>query len=323
MQYMLLNIFTNFLDKFNSVFNDDFYSAVPLDYIFIITIAIFILTIFLVFITLILPLFKPSSSKLYKRYLFLRDEMKKIDKIYSNRQITFDEYVSMQFLNAQEYYKIVKILSRDDNFKSKLQSYTLQDNYNKSYAPAPRASKAIKPLTKEEVRTKQIDKLSKMLKPKADKYTKEDIYGALVYEGFERGFILDVLKKLVSLGVKFSEKQAALENKNELSDSINNFFGSGEGKYDIGTSESISFKKEDKKSLFKEDDARKTLDFENVNDVDFTFKDQKDSKKEVVREKKPGFFKRLFSFKSKPKEKPSINEIDNILKNIEQEIKIK
>jgi len=311
---MILNIFLNLLDNFKENLTSDVYSAVPLDYIFIFVIAIFILTVFLVFITLILPLFRKSSSKLYKRYLYLRDEMKKIDQVYSSKKITFDEYVSMQFLNAQEYYKIVKILSKDKEFKSKLKSYTLKDNFDRSSTSLPK-----RPLSKEEIREKQINKICQVLRPNASRYTKEDIYGVLVYEGFERDFILEILKKLISQGIVFSKKIAEHKDKDELAISLNKFFEEGGSEYKGDTSESISFKKENKdKSFFKDESTRKPLDFKNVNDVDFTF-DKVSKKEDLVKEKKPGFFKRLFSFKSK--EKPSINEIDNILKNIEEEIK--
>jgi len=212
---MILAIFTKFIENFNNNVKDSLYDIIPLNYIFIFVIIIFVLVAILVFSTLILPLFKKSSKRLYKRYLFLRDEMKRVDTLYSQKKIIFDEYVSLQFQNAQEYYQIVKILSSDPKFKSKLQSYTLQDNLSNPKPPSR------KPLTKEEKDLQQIEKLTSVLKPRASDFTKEDIYSVLLYEGFEENIIQSVLKALVSQNVTFS-KISSTENKKDLSSFLDN-----------------------------------------------------------------------------------------------------
>ncbi|MDD4049396.1 MAG: hypothetical protein PHX47_00110 [Candidatus ainarchaeum sp.] len=309
---MILAIFTKFIENFNNNVKDSLYDIIPLNYIFIFVIVIFVLVAILVFSTLILPLFKKSSKRLYNRYLFLRNEMKRVDTLYSQKKIIFDEYVSLQFQNAQEYYQIVKILSSDPKFKSKLQSYTLQDNLSKPTPPLKR------PLTKEEKDLQQIEKLTSVLKPKASNFTKEDIYSVLLYEGFEENIIQGVLRALVSQNVIFS-KVSSTENKKDLSSFLDNLIKGKESdlKNQGETSQSISFDKNKDNEFFKEDFKRKELNFDNIKDVDYTFKVEEE------KEEKVGFFKRLFGKKKKPPVKASITEVDSILKNIEKELKTK
>jgi len=318
---MILNIFTDLASNFNSNISSDFYNALPLNLIFFVIIIIFGLTIFLIFSFLILPLFKRSPEKLYKKYLYLRDEMQKIDDQYSAKKIIFDEYVSLQFLNAQEYYAIVKQLAANPDFKSKLKGYTLKDNFEKS-SSSFRQSAPVK-LTPNEMEKKQVDKLCEVLKPKASMYTKEDIYAVLLSDGFSNKLIESVIRELINQNVVFSKKASSPEVKKDLSLFLDNLFESksDESNKSVSKEDDISGVMSNKKetsTLFEKDFKRKELNFDKVEDVDYTFKSDVDVKK------KPGFFKRLFSiFKKKevPVKKPSITEIDNILKNIESEIK--
>ncbi len=308
---MLLNIFSELINNFNSNINSNFYDAIPLDFIFVFIIVIFILASFLLISFILVPIFRSSPKRLFKKYLLLRDELERIDNLYSQKKILFDEYVSMQFLNIQEYYSIIKILSKNPEFKSKLKVYSLKKNdsdLNKNKVEKPR------PLSKEDILEKQINKLCDVLKGKANKFSKEDVYSVLLYEGFDERIINSVLKRLLNSGVTFSQKSTS--DKKDLSLFLNNLFdGQGVSK-NLSTSESILL--DDKKSgeLFKDDFKRKELNFDKISDVDYTFK------KEVEKESKPGFFKRLFSFKKK-KETPTITEIDRVLKNIELELKNK
>ncbi len=315
---MILNIFNDLVVIYNENIKDSFMNAISLDFVFIFIIVIFALILLLVFIVLILPLFKPSPAKLYRKYLYFRDEMKRVDALYSQKKIIFEEYVSQQFINAQEYYRVVKILSSDPNYKTKLQSYTLQDNQDKSKSVVSSTRK----LTTEEMRLKQINKLCEVLKPKAAFYSKEDIYSVLLYEGFEEGLIREVLKQLINQNVVFSKQSSS--NRQDLSLFLNDLIkGKGAANFkNINTSESISFEKKETNSFFKDDFKRKELNFDKIDDVDYTFK----TEPVIIKEERPGFFKRLFGIGKKKevvKPKPSINEIDGILKNIEQEIKTK
>lgn len=314
---MILNIFNDLVVIYNENIKDSFLNAISLDFVFIFIIVIFALILFLVFIVLILPLFKPSPAKLYRKYLYFRDEMKRVDALYSQKKIIFEEYVSQQFINAQEYYRVVKILSSDPNYKKKLQSYTLQDNFDKSKSVP--SSSSIK-LTSEEIRLKQINKLCEILKPRASLYSKEDIYSVLLYEGFEESLIRAVLKQLINENVLFSKQSSS--NRQDLSLFLNDLIKGKEAANfkNINTSESISFEKKEANSFFKDDFKRKELNFDKIDDVDYTFK----TEPVIIKEEKPGFFKRLFGIgKKKEVSKPSLNEIDGILKNIEQEIKTK
>ena len=318
---MILSIFTDLASNFNSNISSDFYNALPLNLIFFIIIIIFGLTIFLIFSFLILPLFKRSPEKLYKKYLSLRNEMQKIDDQYSAQKIIFDEYVSLQFLNVQEYYAIVKKLATNPDFKSKLKGYTLKDNFEKSYS-SYKKSVPVK-LTPDEMEQKQITKLCEVLKPKASMYTKEDIYAVLLSDGFSNKLIESVISELINQNVVFSKNASSTEVKKDLSLFLDHLFESKRDKSNkpVSKDEDISGVMSNKKepaTLFEKDFKRKELNFDKVEDVDYTFKS------DVNVKKKPGFFKKLLSiFKKKEMadKKPSITEIDNILKNIESEIK--
>lgn len=316
---MILNIFSEIVEIFNENIKDSFLNAISLDFIYISIFIIFLLVIFLLFSFLILPLFKPSPERLYRKYLFFRDEMKRIDLLYSQKKIIFEEYVSMQFINAQEYYKVVKLLSSDKNYKSKLQAYTLQDNQLKSNNYQTTTRK----LNSEEIFEKQKNKLCDILRPKVSNYSKEDIYSVLLYEGFDDNLIKAVLRKLISENVIFSKSSNTSENKKDLSLFLNDLIRGKEAANfkNLKTSESISFEKRDRDDFFKDDLKRKELNFNSIDEVDYTFK-----KEELIIPEKPSFFKRLFSvFKKKeePTKSPSITEVDNILKNIEKELKTK
>jgi hypothetical protein len=307
---MILNIFSELISNFNSNINNEFYNAIPLDFIFIFIILIFVLASFLLISVVLVPLFRASPSRLYEKYLFLREELERIDQLYAQKKILFDEYVSMQLLNAQEYYSIIKTLSKHPEYKSKLKGYSLKNNdvdSNKTEVKKPRK------LSKEEITEKQINKLCEVLKPKVNNYSKEDVYSVLLYEGFDEYIINSVLRKLLNLGVTFAEHSTS--NKKDLSLFLNNLFDGGESSRDLNTSEKILLNNNQTNDFFKDDSKRKELDFDKISDVDYTFK-------APVEEEKPSFFKRLFSFKKK-KEKPTITEIDKVLKNIESELKNK
>ncbi len=320
---MILNIFTDLFNNFSSNISSDLYNALPLNFIFFVIILIFGLSIYLVFSFLILPLFKRSPVKLYKKYLSLRYEMKRIDDAYSAKKIIFEEYVSMQFLNAQEYYHIVKLLADNPEFKSKLKGYTLKDNFDRSSTKSSYSSPAVK-LTSQDIERKQINKLCTVLKPKALIYSKEDIYAILLSEGFSNNLIESVIKELINQNVVFSKVASSTAGKKDLSLFLDNLFESKIDKSKTVNKENdissvMNNTSAEHHGLFENDFKRKELNFDKVEDVDYTFKSDVS-----LENKKFNFFKRIFSiFKKKEASvpKPTITEIDDILKNIESEIK--
>ncbi len=317
---MILNIFAEIFENFNQNIGKELYGVVPIDFILIFIIAMCALIFILIILVFIFPVFKRSDARLFQKYLELRDEMARIDKDYSEHKMLFKEYVSKQFYNAQEYYKLVKILSSNEKYKEKLKNYTLKENFDKlnQIDKDTIKNKNYKKLSNEELISLQVKKLAAILRPKASKFTKEDIYAVLVYEGFNDIVIKRVLQELIYSKVDFSKVHSSLENREDLSFTLNNFFEGNQTNTfkDLKTSESISFDNKDLKKQIHDDKFKyKSVDFDNISDVD------KDYKSERLNKEKPGFFKRLFKKKEKPK--PTLNEIDNIFKNIEQELKKK
>lgn len=298
------------------------YNTIPIEYVYVFIIAIFILILFLLFI-FIFSLFKRSPEKLFRRYLFLRGEMKKIDDLYSKKELLYTEYLSMQFINLQEFYDIIKKLKDNPVYKPKLQNYSVKYVKDEKYTSptVPKPEKQM-PLTKEDTDKKQIDKLVEILKPKANLYTKEDIYGVLLSEGFDKEIIDPVIKSLADQEVVFSKTNSSVENKQKLSLSIDNFFQGTREVKPTKTSYSIFDKKEEKHGLFEDDFKNKNINFNKIDAVDYKLKKEKE---EIV--EKPNLWGKITSvFKKKKEEKKeihSVDEIDNIFKNIENELKNK
>jgi hypothetical protein len=315
---MILNIFEIFKENMSS----GLYNTIPIEYIYVFIIAIFVLILFLLFV-IFFPLFKRSPEKLYRRYLFLREEMRRIDDSYSRKELLYTEYVSMQFINLQEFYAIIKKLKDNPIYKPKLQNYSVkyvkdQNNYNSQNI---QKTKPV-PLTKEDTDKKQINKLVDILKPKVNLYTKEDIYAVLLSEGFQKDIIDPVIKSLSEQNVSFSKITSSDENKQKLSLSIDNFFQGTRDTKPTQTSYSIFDKKEEKSDLFQKDFKNKEINFNKIDAVDYKLKKEKEDVLE-----KPSFWSKISSvFKKKKEEEKQVHsadEIDNIFKNIENELKNK
>lgn len=314
---MLLNIFEIFKENMSS----GVYNTIPISYVYVFIIATITLIIFLLFIILF-PLFKRSPEKLYRRYLFLREEMAKVDDKYSKKKLLYTEYLSMQFLNMQEFYDIIKKLKEIPEYKTKLQNYTFKNDFKEpvssSYVPI---KKPVVKLTEEESNKKQVEKLVTILKPKVNLYTKEDVYGVLIAEGFSKEITENVLTNLSKEDVKFSNINSSSLNKKELSLSIDNFFdGTRSTTGKSKTSYSIFDKPEYKKDIFKDDFKTKEMNLNKIEDVESKVKKDK----EVI--DNPSFMQRIKSIFKKKEEKVQVHsadEIDNIFKNIEKELKNK
>lgn len=244
--------------------------------------------------------------------------MKKIDELFSKKKLLYKEYLSLQLVNAQEYYKLIKILSEHPDYKDKLKPYKL-----KEVIPQPlfERKEKTKPLSKQELSTKQINKLCDFLKPLSKKYTKKDIYETLGSEGFDQNIIESVLKKLETQGFIFAKTTLSKPHQKELSTSLNQFITGKDSQYfrNIKTSESFSLEQKEK-GLFSDNIKRKDFAIidieEDITDIDPT------KAIHTKKQKKPSFFKRIFSFKKKKKTKDvNVDDVDQILKNIEKELK--
>jgi hypothetical protein len=67
----------------------------------------FILIMFLV--AYLMPVLFRNPKSYFKRYKIIREEMSKIDQLYSKKEISFEEYSFAQFNYAKEYENIVQI----------------------------------------------------------------------------------------------------------------------------------------------------------------------------------------------------------------------
>ena len=311
---MILNIKDGFTETFNSLIGPELANVMPVNFIFFFAISIFVLIIVLVIAVFVVPLFRKPGESLYRRYLELRDEMEQIDHDLANHKIIFEEYLKRQFVNAQEYRRIITILAEDPEYKSKIKSYVLKTNLDNNDSQN-NVSREPRRLSREEIIQLQVKKLSNALYPKVTHFTKEDIYAILLFEGFNEIVVRSVLKDLILRGATFSTGKSTLEDRKDLSKFLGGLF---EGNNDLesfkNTSESISFGKEEKKELFKDDFKSKSqISFDNVSELDKDYKTEK-----LKSEEKPGFFKKIFGKKEEPK--PTVKDIDSIFKNIEKDI---
>ena len=172
-----------------------------------------LLILFLVIFYLIIPLFKRSPASLYKEYLYVKDEMNKIDKKYSEKKIMFDDYVYAQFNYAKEFQRLIQLLSKYPEYKSKLKSYHLQ---------ATPIKNVVNKKTKDENTEKKIEFLYNLLLPKVKYYSEKEIQMAIVDEGYPISIANSVIKRFRASNVEFNVLHRTKTNK--TADFINTLF---------------------------------------------------------------------------------------------------
>jgi hypothetical protein len=303
---MILNIFygeqlvnsSGMTSFFDSIFSSVFFY-------FLIILGIFL--IFFLYLFLIKPiLFKKNPDKIFKRYLLLREDMQRIDELFIRKQINFEDYVFAQFNNAKEYEQIIFVLSKFPEYKSKVKSYTIayskeQEQEEKKYSEEDRLF------------LKNVNWLYETLYPHTKYYTKDEIRQGILDEGYDVKIANTVLSKFEKDQVSFSTEIYYPQKK--AATFINKLFGYHEhpiqikpdqenvpNKYDSEERIDLSRFGQKQKNVFDEE----RLDIKKVKFVE-----------EKEKERRLNLLSKIFQ---KKKTTPTVNQINNIFKDIQKHI---
>ncbi len=291
----------------------------------------YFLLVFLIFFFICLYLFvikplffKQSPEKAYKKYLYLREEMEKIDALYLQRDINFEDYVFAQFNYAKEYEQVIVLLSKYPEYKSKIKSYKI--------AHVKKQEEEEQKLSKEEVFFRRnVNLLYNVLKPYTKYYSEEEIRQGVLDEGYDNKIADAIVSLFKKENIVFGSEVIKKENK--FVNLINKLFGSK--KQDVPEKqdkepELVVIKeqptpepvvKKQSQTRFSLDSTEDKIDINSLtknqkqnffeeNNIDinsFKFVDQKENK---------SFFSKIF----KKKKKPSVDEINNIFNDIKKHI---
>lgn len=291
---------------------------------------LFIILIITIFVFVILPKTSKNPKRYFERYLKVRQELERIDQLYARRKMSFKEYSFTQFHYAKEYEHIVEYLFQFPEYKSKLRNYKIT------------ATNSIKsePNIKKGYNT--ADYFVRILEPVAVYYKKSEIYQALLDEGYSKEISETVVNKLEEQGTAFNTKEITEDRKSiELVDVLLEEKNKKKEKQLPYSSLTAVKNKSDKQEILIAPESKIILN--NKNDIKITeaptiidLKDLDKSKSETpefeekityskyseekAENKKKGLFK-SFSGIFKPQKNPSISDINDIFKNIEEKLK--
>jgi hypothetical protein len=280
-------------------------SNIPQNINFFIFIFIALIVISFMYFYLIAPYIKENPKKLYSKYINIRGKMQKIDKEYSDHKLSHKEYVDKQFDYAKEYQRLISVLSTYPEYKKLLEGYKLIED-TKQNIDKQKDEKIKQQLEEKnnEKRQQLIQSLFKLLFPKAENYTENEILVAIKNEGFPQDIAYTVINKIKNSGKQFSKKVIA--NKPEGADFLDSLFSKSKNKVFSDN--------------FKENDI-----FVKIKNIQNTTKTQKkvsfdkaDNFDESKETKQKGLFSRLFT-----KKKHTANEVKDIFKDIEKSLKEK
>lgn len=255
----------------------------------------FILIMFLA--AYLMPVLFRNPKSYFKRYKIIREEMSKIDQLYSKKEISFEEYSFAQFNYAKEYENIVLYLSKYPEYKVQLQSYKIKEVENRE--TENKSSK----LEKSKLNT--IDFLFDLLRSHAKYYTKEEIEQAILDEGFTKDIAMSVLEKMENHNLPFASETKMEQNKiiNIINSLLSKNYENPPVKGEASTINLGDLSKK-KKNVFEEEKV--------------SFNKYPSVKKE---ETKKGLFESIKNaFKSKPKTH-TVSEINDIFVEIEKRLK--
>ncbi len=277
------------------------FDTIPQNALFYFILVFIFLFIFIIIFYLIVPLFNLYPKIQYQKYLYLRGEMEKIDEAYSERKISFDDYVYAQFNYAKEYERITFNLVKIPEYKLKLQSYKLTHDTEEEIRQYAQEKREL--TEKEKLRQKQVSLLYDLLCEQAKYFNSEEIKQAILDEGFPTDIAIEVVAKIKAVGVKFNSEVKLKENK--VATFVNTLFTQT-------TKVKLKEVKEDSvislKDTIKQPDKQKT-----GQTVSF-------SKTELIPEEKKTIwqaFKDLFG----KKKTYTVQEVNDIFKDIEKNLK--
>jgi len=242
----------------------------------------------------LLPKALRTPEKSFKRYEAIRTEMENIDLLYSKKKISFEDYSFAQFHYAKEYEQLIIYLSKFEDYKPKLQSYKLT-------AVKIRENEYQKADQVEKQNIDTINYLCDILKPQTIYYKKEEIYQALLDEGFSQKIADGVIRKLDNTKTDYAVSEK--EETHKIQDLVNSLV-SVKPKTEKEEATSISLNLEELPKTKKQ-----TIDDSKVKYLNYDT------------ENKKSFFESLKDL-FKPKEKThTISEINDIFKDIERNLK--
>lgn len=254
-----------------------------------------ILFLLIFLLSFLLPKLFKTPKSYFKRYKQVREEMRKVDELYSSKKLSFEEYSFAQFHYAKEYEKIVKYLSQFPQYSSQLQSYKIKEaeNREKEYQK-PSVDKSV---------LNAVDILFDLLRPYGKYYTKDEIRQAILDEGFTVNIANLVLEKLERAHINLGSETRMDENKiinilNSLLAKNTKIQQSQENTInlqDLQTSKKLAFEKE-----------KVTIEKFPV-------------EKEI--QKKPTFFSSLKGLFTRKPKTHTISEINDVFAEIEKKLK--
>ena len=244
--------------------------TIPQNTLFYILLALLLMYFAYVLFFFIMPLTKKNPVELFNQYKEIRKKVEDVDELYSNKKLSYADYVSPQFESAKEYERIIALLVKYPEYKTKIASYNLVAATSKEIVGDAKIQKQINVTERE--RQKKIEALYTLLLPKAKYYTEDEIRLAIKDEDFSRDIAIAVIDKIKDTGVVFGS-QVELKT-NRVAEFINTLFASKSNTVDIDKElvernkrRLIAEKMDDKKALAIEN-AKKKLS--QVKDVSVT-----------------------------------------------------
>ncbi|MDD3178102.1 MAG: hypothetical protein PHR26_01150 [Candidatus ainarchaeum sp.] len=299
---MVLKIFLDVVlgESLVSQTTSNIFTMIPQNLFFYLFLFICFLILILVISFLIIPLFKQSPEKLYKKYICVRQNLEKIDFLHESKKISFDMYVSLQFYYAKEYEKLVKLLIKDPIYKKMLQNYKIKDN---SKAEIENVLK-IKNIENQNI--KLINTLFNSLIPKAKFYKKEEIIQAILDEGISKDIANTVIELLEKKNIKFNSAVAE-EKESKVSLFLNALF-----------TKTTKVPLKNESNIYKLDDIN--INSSNkISEIDTSSIDSDIQK--IIPSKNKNIWKFFINiFKSNNEKNHTVSEINDIFKDIEYEL---
>jgi len=261
--------------------------------------AFIIILLFTFLLVYLLPLISRNPKSYYRRYKDIREEMYKIDELYSKKEISFEEYSFAQFNYAKEYENIVFFLSKYPEYKEKLQSYKIKETANreKEYNKIGEKDKIEK--------LNLADFLYDLLRSHAKYYTVGEIEQAILDEGFTNEIATLVINKMQKNKVNFASETKIEQNKvvNIINSLLSKNYENAPKKGEASSVDLIDLTKKRKNTFIEEK---------------VTYEKYPTKIKEEKKETVLSSIKNLF--KSKPKVH-TVSEINDVFADIEKRLK--
>lgn len=172
----------------------------------ILLVVMVVVLIISIFVFFIIPRINKTPKKYYQRYLIVRGELEKIDELYAKRKLSFENYAHTQFHYAKEYEHLIEYLCQFPEYKDKLKTYKLNIKKTDSIDLASLSDKE-----KRNIDTTRY--FIKFLLPVAEYYRKDEIYQAILDEGYSREISEGIISGLEKYGINFNSKEMSENRK--------------------------------------------------------------------------------------------------------------